>query len=410
MTVGAQARWSDPAREAAWNALTAFDEGRIDRVADGLPMTLDPRDAGLARELVLGATRHGVLYDHLALSFLRKGHQPPQLARALRLACHQLFALDRIPPHAVGDTTVELLRWAGEPRLAGVANAVVRKLAGLQLPTRGESGPLGRLVPSAVPADPAIRYSLPRLLIDDLATIIAERGIHALAALNHLPPLCTRSRPGKTPTVGRSILKREGAFTWWEEPTEALGWVSDGQCVVQDRSQAAAIETVRPRPGELVADLCAAPGGKAAYLRDLGCTVIAGDSSRRRLADLRDTSGGAVLAQDGRRPALAVEAFDVVVVDAPCSNTGVLARRPEARLRYDRKHLDQLGALQRGLLRAASRLVHRDGRLLYATCSLSPRENQAITHGFDGWRILAETCTWPDAWQAGGYAAVLVRC
>jgi len=239
--------------------------------------------------------------------------------------------------------------------------------------------------------------------------VIAEKGPQALNALNHMPPLCTRSRPGKTVPVGRTILKREGAFTWWDDPTEALGWVSDGQCVVQDRTQAAAIETAMPRRGELVLDLCAAPGGKSAYLRDLGCTVIAAESSRRRLDELQEASGSMVMAQDGRRPACAEGAFDLVVVDAPCSNTGVLARRPEARLRYDRKHLDQLQALQRGLMRAASRLVRPDGRLLYATCSLSPRENQAIAHGLDGWRILAEKVTWPDAWQAGGYAATLIR-
>jgi len=400
---------SDPARQGAWEALTAFEQRRIDRVSEGLPATLDPRDAGLARELALGVVRHGALYDALALRFLRKGHQPPPLARALRLACHQLFALDRVPPHAVGHTTVELLRWAGEPGLVSVANAVVRKLADLRLPERGEPGPLGRLVSNAVPDDPAIRHSLPRMLIDDLAVMIAERGEGALAALNQLPPLCTRSRPNTTVPVGRSIVKREGAFTWWDDPVEALGWVSDGQCVVQDRSQAAAIETARPRRGELVVDMCAAPGGKAAYLSDLGCSVIAADASRRRLNELRSATGGAVLAQDGRRPALSAEAFDLVVVDAPCSNTGVLARRPEARLRYDRKHLDQLGALQRGLLRAGSRLVRPDGRLLYATCSISPRENQAIAHDLEGWRILAEKSTWPDAWQAGGYAAVLIR-
>lgn len=400
---------SDPARQAAWTALTAFDQGRIDRVADGLPGGLDPRDAALARELALGAVRHGTLYDHLALRFLRQGHQPPALARALRLACHQIFALDRIPMHAIGDTTVELLRWAGEPRLAGVANAVLRKLIALRLPERGEPGPLGRLISHAIPSDPGVRHSLPRLLLDDLAPVIAERGDAALAALNLLPPLCTRSRPGKTVPVGRTIRKQEGLFTWWDDPTEALGWVGDGQCVVQDRSQAAAIELARPRRGELVADLCAAPGGKAAYLRDLGCTVIAADASLERIADLRQTSGVSLLAQDGRRPALAAEAFDLVVVDAPCSNTGVLARRPEARLRYDRKHLDELTALQRGLLRSASRLVHQQGRLLYATCSLSPRENQAIAHTLDGWRVLAEQVIWPDQWQAGGYAVALVR-
>ena len=113
--------------------------------------------------------------------------------------------------------------------------------------------------------------------------------------------------------------------------------------------------------------------------------------------------------QDGLRPALADESFDVVLVDAPCSNSGVLGRRPEARWRYLPKTLTQLATLQRRLLLAASSLVRLDGRLIYSTCSVTPSENQGIAHCLDGWRILKEQRTWPDKWQAGGYVAVLVR-
>ena len=165
------------------------------------------------------------------------------------------------------------------------------------------------------------------------------------------------------------------------------------------------------RPGELVLDLCAAPGGKALAFADRGCRVVAADNNPRRLPRLRTNLGGqaVVVLQDGLRPALVSESFDVVLVDAPCSNSGVLGRRPEARWRYSPKTLAQLAALQRRLLVTASTLVRADGRLIYSTCSVTPSENQGIAHRLDGWRILKEQRTWPDKWQGGGYVAVLVR-
>jgi 16S rRNA (cytosine967-C5)-methyltransferase len=322
-----------------------------------------------------------------------------------------LFACDRIPPHAIGATTGDLLRRAGEPHLVGVANAVVRKLAGIVNDERTGDGPLGRLQAAAWPADRALRYGLPQLLIDDLAPVVPEDAEAALAALTRLPPLCTRQRPGKPIYAGKGVVRQDGPWTWWDDPHEALhGPVADGLVVVQDRAQGRAIELARARPLERVVDLCAAPGGKSLSLHDIGCQVTACDLPGR-IDELRANLPLEipVVACDARKTTFADGEFDLVVLDAPCSNSGVLARRPEAMARYDRKHLDSLGRLQRELLSAATRLVKPDGRLLYATCSLSPRENQQVTHHLAGWRILAEHLAWPDAWQAGGYAALLVR-
>ena len=193
---------------------------------------------------------------------------------------------------------------------------------------------------------------------------------------------------------------------------EALrGPVADGRCVVQDRAQAEAILLAAPKPLERVLDYCAAPGGKALLLHDLGCRVVAADIAGPRLARLRSNVPNTVpvIAHDGRKPPFAAGSFDLVVVDAPCSNTGVLARRPEAARRYTEQNLANLVGLQRRLLRSAADLVAPDGRLLYSTCSLTPRENQGIAHGLKGWRIWREQLRWPDGWLGGGYAAVLVR-
>jgi 16S rRNA C967 or C1407 C5-methylase (RsmB/RsmF family) len=267
----------------------------------------------------------------------------------------------------------------------------------------------------AWPEDPAILASLPDRLVADLRAQQFTHGEESertkLLALNHMSPLCTRTRPGFSPPIGQSILRQEGEWTWWEDPQEALhGVVEAGRAVVQDRAQGYVVATCNPRPGNLVLDLCAAPGGKALAFADRGCRVIAADLQPAKLRRLRQNLGPAiaVLAQDGGRTALA-PAFDIVVADVPCSNTGVLARRPEARIRYHPKALKSLHDLQQRLIRSAAHLVRPGGKLVYSTCSVTRHENQGIAHQLDGWRLLAEHACWPDAWQAGGYVAVLVR-
>ncbi|MBA3707991.1 MAG: hypothetical protein H0W83_04110 [Planctomycetes bacterium] len=397
------------ARDVAYQALAALADGRIDRLDEHLDRHApdDGRDAGLARELALGAVRYQRLYDQIAARFLKPGPQPPPLLITLRLGCHQLFALDRVPPHAAVHETVEVLRATGHRKLVPVANAVMRRLSELRLETRTGEGPLGRISAEDQPTSAAVRHSIPDLLLDDLREALPGSEDDSLAALNILPHLCTRTRPGRPLPVGASILKRDGVLTWWDDPQEALrGPVADGVCVVQDAAQGEVVRLSAARPLDLVLDLCSAPGGKSVALADRGCRVIAADLSIVKLRAMKEPP--LRLAQDGLVPAL-LPAFDVVLVDAPCSNTGVLARRPEARWRYDRTNLASLERLQYGLIRAGASLVAPGGRLVYSTCSLTRRENQGIAHRLDGWRLLGEQSTWPDAWRGGGYVAVLVR-
>lgn len=400
------------ARLAAISAVMALVEGRCERL-DAWPFAaLAPRDRALARELAWGAIAHQRLYDWLIDRCLPRPETVPVLARqALRIVAHQLFALDRIPVHAALSSTVAAMRNAEARGLCGIVNAVGRRLAQLRQPRHGD-GPLGRLACTDWPADLAIRYSLPELLLRDLETWHGPLPEDRLAALAYRPPLCTRTRPGHPSPVGRSVLRREGPWTWWEEPEEALqGPVSEGRCVVQDRCQGRIVDAVlrvaKARPGALVLDLCAAPGGKALALQDAGLRVVAADLSWARLQRVPSDIPRAVC--DGRQAAFAA-AFDVVLVDAPCTNSGVFGRRPEARLRYTGAQRDALVALQRALLASAAACVAADGCLIYATCSVSPCENQGVAHTLAGWRVLGECLTWPDRWQGGGYWAVLVRC
>lgn len=377
---------------------------RLERVC----APLGDRDRALARELVLGVLRHRVLYESVARRHLRPGRQAEPLLIVLALAAHQLFALERIPDHAIGASSGDLLRSLGHPRLVGVANAVVRRLVEDRVADHGPlPPPWSRIDPRAQPRDPARRFDLPPTVAAALAALAPPSSEVALAALSVPSPLCTRTRPGRSLPRQPEPLHREGPWAWWPDPGPVLaGAVANGDCVVMDRAQGAAVELAAVRAGERVLDLCAAPGGKARMLADAGARVIAADRSRTRLE--RVDPGLSRLAMDGTRPALA-PAFDLVVVDAPCSNTGVLARRPEARRRLVAERLAELGHLQRRLLAAAAAVVGSGGRLLYATCSLLPAENEEVVATLDGWRTVASARHWPGPWQAGGWAAVLER-
>lgn len=405
-------RIGDDPRAAALRALLAIERGAMPHVSewDAADAGLAGSDAGLARELILGCCAHARLYDWLADRFLRPGPQPAELRLALRIAAHQLLALDRVPPHAAVATAVEALRAVGCPHLTGVANAVARRIGELRAGTRSAPGPLGALPGDLLPESEAVRHGLPDLLLQDLGDALPGPRDAALAALNTRPHLCTRTRPGAPPPTGASILAREDRWTWWGDPQQALrGPVADGRCVVQDRGQGrvaeAVLQVAKARPGDPVLDLCAAPGGKSLAMRDAGLVVASADIAPAKVAEMPRELLRA--AGDGLAPPFAA-GFEVVVIDAPCSNTGVLGRRPEARRRYDRRHRDGLVELQRRLLRAAAALVAPGGRLVYSTCSISPPENQGVAHTLDGWRLLGEHTQWPGAWEAGGYYAVLI--
>ncbi len=364
----------------------------------------------MARELAVGAVRYQRLYDAMCKPHLRGDQRPPPLLAALRIGAHQLFALDRIPVHAAISTGVGALggRSAG---LRGVVNAVLRRLSEIRLDERGlQPGPLGRIPEALWPIGLGERHSLPDALIRDLQDIAPGDEDAAFGALNLVPPLCTRLRPGAE-IDHPAVIRRDGNFLWWRDPAAAIATaVRPGHAVVQDRAQASLLELADAKPGQLVLDCCAAPGGKSRYLSDLGCKVVAADLVPSKLGRLVQGLGERprVACHDARRPCF-MPGFDLVVVDAPCSNSGVVARRPEARWRYGAAGLSDLERLQTAILVAASRLVSRSGRLLYTTCSLSPRENTDRIAALPGWRVVSERLVWPDGWNGGGYGALLER-
>lgn len=444
----------DGGRARALAILLAVDRGRW---ASEL---LEASDPPFVRELVLGTLRRRGTLDavHDAYSRRRAEELDPAVRAAVRLGLYQHLFMDGIPPHAVVAETVRLLHGGGGEATArrGYANGVLRAVLreSRKLPEaddRGGASPtkrlhrMGRTVTffsRPVFPDPArdrigwlaAVHGHPRLLVERwMARVGEDAAVARLLAGNTPAPLVLRARAGRaTPEelVGR--LQQEGvacellargsrtpAVLVRPGRTSALASRAfrDGLFSVQDPEQMEAAEVLAPRAGETVWDVCAAPGGKASQLAELlqvagGGHVVATDAREERLARLRENVARLGLADVliAAHDALATEpppgrperGFDAILLDAPCSNTAVLARRPEARWRLLPDTFARLAAEQRRLIAACARHLAPHGRLVYAVCTWEPEEGAA--HG------LAPTAS-PFVWTAGApaLAALVAR-
>lgn len=342
---------------------------------------LSRRDRALLTALVYGVTRHRRALDWLIGRCATK--VDPEIRQHLRVALFQVRYLTRIPRHAAVNEAVELAKKKGR-KAAGFVNAVLRKAADLDLP-----------------ADPGVRFSHPDWLLrrwkgrfDDLEAV--------LEADNAVLPVTVRPNP----------LRPGAPVTLEGDPAGHAGFEA-GQFTVQDETSMAVAPLLDPKPGERVLDLCAAPGGKTTHLAELmgGKGLVAAldlpdriglvVSSVRRLGlpNVRCVAG------DGTRPPFEGP-FDAVLLDAPCSNTGVLSRRPDVRWRLRESDIAGAAALQRRLVAAAAGMLRPGGRLVYSTCSLEPEENRVDHPAF---RQVREEMTLPTARRSGGYMVLLVR-
>lgn len=293
--------------------------------------TLDRRDKGFVTELVYGSTRMKRKLDHLVDRFLLEP-PPPSARAALRIGAHQLLHLET-PPHAAVSATVA----ASPKRFRGLVNAVLRKVA--------KAVEAGVVFPS-----PAIESSYPDWIVDRLsADLGTERAAAALATMNE--PAAVHAR-------------------------------DDGY--VQDPSSQLVAAAVPAGPGDVVLDLCAAPGGKATAIAARGARVIAGD---RRLAraglvavnrDRLELDDLHVVQADATSPPFAPASFDAVLVDAPCSGLGALRRRPDARWRIQPTEVEALARLQAEIVGAAAPLVKPGGALVYSVCTLTEAESAGV--------------------------------
>lgn len=289
---------------------------------------LDERDRAFATELVYGSTRMRRACDWLVDRFVLR--EPDAVARAvLRVGAYQLAFLDT-PAHAAVGATVD----AAPPKLRGLANAVLRKVAE---------------APREWPDEPT-RLSYPDWIVERLvADLGADAASGALEAMNQAAQ--ARTRP-------------------------------DGY--VQDLASQWVAETVGATHGMRVLDACAAPGGKATWMAGTGANVVAADLSekRTRLVATNASRLGAdrvlALVADSTVSPFRRASFDRILVDAPCSGLGTLRRRADARWRIEPGDIDRLARLQRALVDAAVPLLTDSGILVYSVCTLTEAETTDI--------------------------------
>ena len=358
-------------------------------LAAALPKLEDSRDRALVEAICFAALRQRARYDAALKAWIAKPlpKRDDELRALLHVGFAQVDALG-LPAHAAVDATVEATRSLGRAHQAGMVNALLRRALREPLPEAdaADAWPAwlrdrlradwpedyeALLAASATPAPTWLRVN-PRLIARDAYAVkLHEAGIGSTA-----------------PDGFADALRVDGSLSVATLPGFAAGEVS-----VQDGAAQRVADALSPAPGARVFDACAAPGGKSAHLleRDRGLRLIAVDSDERRLRKVAETL--ARLQLDGDVTLRAADAskpddwwdgvpFDAILLDAPCTATGIVRRQPDILLHRRKSDLAAVVELQARLLDAAWTMLRPGGVLLYATCSILKAENERQVSDF----------------------------
>jgi 16S rRNA (cytosine967-C5)-methyltransferase len=359
---------------------------------------LSPADRGLTQELVFGVIRWQATLDWLIARKTQGRTQKPGLQDLLRLGLYQIFWLDRIPDHAAVHETVEQAKRDGFGSQAGFVNAVLRGYLRETEETR-------RLLAELKSTQPALGYSHPEWLVTRWQKQFGDEQTRQLLESNNTPPkTCARLNTlqadatklieaWRTENVEYDFVTRDwtGENLMFElkahPPLTTLESFRQGWFYIQDPSTVLAVRELDPRPGETILDLCAAPGGKTTFIAQLMNNegrVVAHDNvpDRLKLVQENVTRLGVTCVETTSTLDPRPSAFDRILVDAPCSNTGVLRRRVDLRWRVQPDEITRLRATQLDLLQKAAARLKPGGTLVYSTCSLEPEENTDLVKEF----------------------------
>jgi len=394
------------ARELALEALTAVEqEGAYSNLALNAALQRsrpDPREAGLATELVYGTIQRRNTIDAVLDAHLAKGAKKlqPWVRSLLRLSAYQLLFLDRVPAHAAVSEAVAIAKRRGHAGVSGLVNAVLRKLA---------ANPGRPTPPSGASAEERIAFvhSHPEWLVREWVRAFGEETAERIAAANNEPPKASAR-------VNRLRLDRDGLIAKLlaegvtAEPSEVTpdGIVAtsggnlafteafkSGLCTVQDESSMLVAALLDPAPGMRVLDCCAAPGGKSTHLAErmgdkgeiVACDIhphkkelIDGAARRLGLSSVHTVVADAAKLHERFEP----ESFDRILLDAPCSGFGVIRRKPDIKWTKTPEDVAAIAETQRAILASVSKLLKPGGRIVYSTCTLEPRENEAQIEAF----------------------------
>jgi 16S rRNA (cytosine967-C5)-methyltransferase len=392
-----------PARIAAAGICADMRAGEmLDSAFEGRTGELDARDRRWLRELVYGMLRRRGLIDAILAQRVRSGiaRIDADLLDLFRLGVHQLLYMGSVPAYAAIAQTVELAKVRHGVGASKLVNAVLRRV------DRERDG-LQPLLPAEPSEALAVKYSHPGWLVqrwlsrwgsDATELLLTRNNAEAPVVLRPfgivheqleamLESADVRVEEGGAPLV-RDSIQVSGGITLSD-----LGAFRQGLFFIQDPASTLVTHFAAFPAGSVVADLCAAPGGKSLELSRTARIVVALDRSPARLTRLvanrarLEATNVLIAAADARLPA--IRPMEAVLLDAPCTGTGTFRRHPDARWRLRISDLAVMGSLQTTLLRSAATVVAPGGLLVYSTCSLEPEENEEQIE-----RFLAENSGW----------------
>jgi 16S rRNA (cytosine967-C5)-methyltransferase len=370
-------------RQAAVSALRAWAKGHdyaeslVERHAHR--RILSTPDRGLLQAILFGVLRHRRLLDHW-IGKLRDGKLDPETRDVLRVGLCQLLILG-LPDHAAVNETVE----SGKASVRGLVNAVLRRAVTSRK----------RLLDEVADLPPSVALSHPDWLFKRWKAAFGKPETVALMAWNNLPAVtCFRVNPlapAAAELPGKPLADAPG-FYQLDGPLPGT-LLAAGSIYIQDPATRHAVDLLDPQPGEHILDACAAPGGKAFLIAAaLGSAdnLVCTDSNEKRLPRLQENlqrlhAGKAIIAvHDWTKPAPPAwhAAFDGILLDVPCSNSGVIRRRVDVRWRLQAPNIAKIALTQRKILDHALPCLKPGGRLVYSTCSLEHEENRGQVAAF----------------------------
>lgn len=399
------------ARQAAVSALRAWAKGHdyaetlVERQSQR--RMLGAADRGLLQAILFGVLRNRRLLDHW-IETLRKGKLDAETRDILRVGLCQILILG-IPDHAAVNETVE----AGKASVRGLVNAVLRRAIAQR----------SSLLEKAQEQPAAIRFSHPDWLAKRWRQQFGKEQCEALMHWNQLPAEVTfRENPlanSSSPMPGQPIQDAAGFYRLEGALPTAL--IQAGALYIQDPATRHAVDLLAPIQHERILDACSAPGGKAflcALRMNGGHGLVCTDSNEKRIPRLRENlerlhiHGADILLHDWTRPAASDwhGRFDGILLDVPCSNTGVIRRRVDVKWRLQPSDLKELPLTQGKILENAAACVAGGGRLVYSTCSVDADENRGVIDAFLGahpdWKLVEDRVILPHLDDTdGAYAA-----
>jgi 16S rRNA (cytosine967-C5)-methyltransferase len=405
-----RSRHAPGAETLAAAALAVHEVVHEGRSADtALEVSHERIDRAAVRAIALGTLRWYLRLKPALIPLLSRPFDElsPRLAALLVTAAHQV-EYSRGAAEAQVHLAVDASRVLGEGRASGVVNAVLRRFVAQRAELLG-----------VVDAEPAQQHAHPRWLVDAISTAWGDRTTQILSANNQHPPMVLRVDPSQLHAQDflrswRALGREAHAVDWNEDAVvlerpvavQTLPGFESGAISVQDGGAQLAAPLLDARAGMRVLDACAAPGGKTLHIAqrapDIG-ELIAVDDDPLRLARVRENlerSGrDAILVCADLRsvpPSFKPSFFDRVLVDAPCSATGVIRRHPDIKLLRRPSDMETLVATQRRILSTAFELLKPGGRLVYCTCSVIPAENEGVVAAFLRDDPRAGQLAWPE--------------